>query len=331
MMASMTTLSPTRMLAPALSGLRRPLQKFLAARSGPFPRGVSLDRSRVYILPTKAGALYALLLLLLLLGAINYAKSLGFLLTFLLAGLGHIAMLLTWRNLAGLRLKGMAAAPVFAGERAWFSVRVENPAAEARYALAARYRGEPGETIDIGPARSGLLRFSVCADKRGWLRPGAVRVETEFPLGLFVAWTYVDLALSALVYPAPAESRRAPPPVDTGSGEEHADGDGLEDFIGLRKYQNGDSWRRVSWKAAARTGQLYAKEFRGGQPRLQWIDWFALAVAGTERRLSIMTRMALDAERAGRVYGVRAPGFELRPGRGRAHRHEALKALALYH
>ena len=42
------------------------------------------------------------LLLLLLVGSVNYGKSLGYMLTFLLAGLGNVAMFSTWRNLAGL-------------------------------------------------------------------------------------------------------------------------------------------------------------------------------------------------------------------------------------
>ncbi len=49
-----------------------------------------------------------------------------------------------------------------------------------------------------------------------------------------------------------------------------------------------------------------------------------------ERRLSQMVRWVLDAESEGRSYGLRLPEFSQSPGRGELHRHECLKALALY-
>ena len=77
-----------------------------------------LQRTRqLYILPTRYGALYACMLLAMLAGAINYTLSLGFALTFLLAGLGLVAMLHAWRNLAGITLEIAKAEPVFAGHR----------------------------------------------------------------------------------------------------------------------------------------------------------------------------------------------------------------------
>ena len=82
-----------------------------------------LQRTRqLYILPTRYGALYACMLLAMLAGAINYTLSLGFALTFLLAGLGLVAMLHAWRNLAGITLEIAKAEPVFAGEDAWFAI-----------------------------------------------------------------------------------------------------------------------------------------------------------------------------------------------------------------
>ena len=48
-------------------------------------------------------------LVLLLLSSINYALSLGFILTFTLVSMAGVAMLHTWRNLAHLRLRPGAA------------------------------------------------------------------------------------------------------------------------------------------------------------------------------------------------------------------------------
>ena len=49
-----------------------------------------LTQRNVYILPTRAGFMFALTLLTLLLASINYQLNLGYVLTFLLAGSGVV-------------------------------------------------------------------------------------------------------------------------------------------------------------------------------------------------------------------------------------------------
>ena len=85
---------------------------------------VVLSQRRIFILPTRQGYFFAFTLLPLLLASMNYTLSLGFLLTFLLAAMGGVAMLHTWRNLAHLRLRPGHCNPVFAGESAHFAVAI---------------------------------------------------------------------------------------------------------------------------------------------------------------------------------------------------------------
>ncbi len=56
---------------------------------------VRLDRRRIYILPTRQGYAFALLLLLLFLWSINYSNSMGFAFTFLLSAVALNSM---WRR-----------------------------------------------------------------------------------------------------------------------------------------------------------------------------------------------------------------------------------------
>ena len=79
---------------------------------------------RIYIFPTRWGLLYAVMLLALLMGSINYAISLGYYVTFLLASLGNIAMLHTWRNLVHLQVEVLHAKPVFAGDFAQVILKI---------------------------------------------------------------------------------------------------------------------------------------------------------------------------------------------------------------
>src|SRR6266850_1016079 len=87
---------------------------------------VTLVHRRVYIVPTQLGLLFALTLAILLVGSINYALSLGFALTFLLAGMGLAGMVQTARNLAQLTVRAGRAEPVFAGEAARFRLLLAN-------------------------------------------------------------------------------------------------------------------------------------------------------------------------------------------------------------
>ena len=318
-------------LIPALPDFaRKPVLGFISRRSGPFDGQVTLDSRRVYILPTKIGILFSLLLIILLLGSVNYGKSLGFVLVFLLAGVGNVAMFATWRNLAGLHVRAGGGAPVFCGEWAAFSVLLENRDMSTRYSIAVSQNGKEFEVVDIAPDSVGQIHLAVKAVQRGLLDAGRFRLYTGFPTGLFVAWTWIDLSMACVVYPRPAASASVAVHGHGMDGDTDELGDGLEEFSGLRKFQTGDSWRRVSWKKAARSDELHTKEFAGGQPEMQWIEWNAVAASGVETRLSIMTRMVMDAEAGGRLYGLKIPGAEIPPDHGSRHYQRCLKSLALY-
>jgi uncharacterized protein (DUF58 family) len=307
----------------------RPYFKFILKRSGPFD-SIVLDRRRVYILPTKRGMVFALVLLVLLVGSINYTKSLGFMLTFLLVGIGNVAMFSTWRNLAGLCLRAGTGGSAFAGQNAQFSVQLENKDGSSRRSIALSHENVEHEVVDVPQHGLAQIHFSVPTTSRGVQPAGRFRLYTTFPTGLFVAWTWIELNMSALVYPRPAETAVTPVAAVAHEGDDAYQGAGLEEFSGLRKYQIGDSWRRVSWKTSARSESLYTKEFSGGKPDLVWIDMNTIVAKDVEQALSIMTRLVIDAEAASERYGLRLPTVEIAPDSGKAHYHQCLRALALY-
>lgn len=309
---------------------RKPAFNFIARRSGPFDGEVVLDKSRVYILPTKTGVIFSLLLIVLLLGAVNYGKNLGYVLVFLLAGIGNVALFSTWRNLAGLRLRAGGCSPVFAGEQAVFAVLLENLDAATRYSIAISQGGKEYEIVDVSADGVAQLHFSRKAGRRGTISAGRFRLSTTYPTGLFVAWTWIELNMQCVVYPRPAPRAPVAAGDSVVDGDSNQQGDGFDEYSGLRKYQAGDSWRRVSWKATARSGELHTREFAGGMPELQWIDWKSVAASGAEERLSLMARMVIEAEAQQRYYGLRMPHIEIRPDHGNRHYLQCLKTLALY-
>jgi len=300
----------------------------------PEPVPVILTQRRVYVLPTRGGLLYALSLLVLLIGAINYNLSLGYGLVFLLGGLGIVSILHGFRNLAGLSLSVGAPAPVYAGETARFPLLLNNMDARERRLLRLFLPAQAAVTVDVPPQGSARALLALAAPRRGWLMLPRVTIDTVWPLGLVRAWSYAAPALACLVYPRPAD---AVPPAPTFAGMQGGrlpSDAGDDDFAGLRRHQPSDQPHHVAWKTAARLGPdaaMQTKQFAGTAAQALWFDWAMLpATLDVETRLSILTRWVLDAEDAGLSYGLRLPGGTISQAHGTAHTHACLKALALH-
>lgn len=308
-----------------------------------FPAGstTGLERRRVYIFLTRQGFLFALLLVVMLLGAVNYVNSMAYLMTFLLASLFMVCMLHTYRTLRGLVLTGSDAEPVFAGESARFPLLFDNRGGGERpgvYVRSAprrkgRRRAEDGRAhlvinLDAGVPTPGHL--DVPAPERGRLHVGRLTIETRYPLGLFRAWSYLD-GRDCIVYPRPAGSRVLPPSRETSAERESGRQPGADDFAGFSNYRPGDAIRRIDWRALAREQGLLVKRFSGGGGRRLVLDHGLLPESmPVETRLSQLCRWVLEAERLEHEYALVLPDRELAPGRGPAHRRACLEALALF-
>ncbi len=293
---------------------------------------VELVHRRVYIVPTRLGWFFGGTLAVLLIGSINYALSLGFALTFLLAGMGLAGMVHTARNLARIAISAGRAQPVFAGESAQFRLYLDGRAAFDRPAILARHVASGSQlVVDVPPRSSAEVVLAVPAPKRGRLALGRVMLETRFPLGLFRAWSYVEPDVRCLVYPRPERSPLPPSSGAAAAGAQRTQTPGSDDFAGLRGYQRSDSPRHIAWKAVARGEDLLTKQFAGEAAAELWLDVRLLPTGlGLEQRLSRLAGWVLAAERAGAHYGLRLPGVEIAPSRGDAHRGACLQALALH-
>ena len=295
------------------------------------PVDTVLGRRQLYMLPTRHGLLFALVLAVLLLAAINYGNGLAYALTFLLASVTVVSMLHTHRNLHRLRISAGACAPVFAGQVAQFEIVLTNDASTPRFGVLLSQDNEERVRADV-PTRSSVgVALGVTARRRGRLPLPPFKLATRFPLGLLYSWSRpIHLEQFCLVYPAPS----TPMPFRASPAETLRPEQGLrpggDDFIGVREFLPGDSSRHVDWKAFARTGVLAIKQFGGGYQTLVWLDWDVLEGLDTETRLSVLCRWVLDADAAGMHYGLRLPDTTITPDHGEAHQHRCLKALALF-
>jgi uncharacterized protein (DUF58 family) len=317
------------MLAP----LQQRLARWLSNRIQPQRQPICLDRRRIYILPTTYGYVFASMLFVMFLWAINYSNSMGFILTFLLSAVALNTMWRSHNTLLNLWLRPDGAAPVFAGQDACFGFRLLNPDARPRYGVGLSLESNPQTCryVDVPANGEATITLTLAATQRGLLPAGRLRIFTCIPLGLFQAWSWLEFEQVCLVYPRPEGGAPLPLRAAVSAGGDN-DGrhTGSEDYTGLRGYVPGDSPRHVAWKASARSSDLLVKRFTDPTRAEIWLDWRLLAPRPTEVRLSQLCLWVLKAETEGRDYGLWLPGVEYPPARGEGHRRRCLEALALY-
>ncbi len=301
-------------------------------------------RPCVYILPTRYGCVFAVMLLVMLLGSINYSNSLGYALTFLLGGMVPIAMVHTHRNIAGMRLHGANTTPSFAGDAAYVVLQFDNVLAQARYAVAADLNISGGgperfaetRVVDICANQAEGVALTIRSGARGYIGIASVKLSSHYPLGLFYAWTTIDLGIGCYVYPRPGgrplASCNLTRPGETGTHHGQPGGPpGADDFSGFRYYRPGDPPRYIAWKALARDYPLLVKNFSGGGSEKIILDWQAVShFHDHEKRLSQLCRWVLDAAAESLSFALLLPGREIGFGSGQRHVNHCLRALALY-
>jgi uncharacterized protein (DUF58 family) len=311
--------------------LRKRTRAWAKRRHGQDVEPFVIPTRRVYILPTRIGLFYAGMLLLMFLGAMNYANNLALGLTFILSSIGLVGMHYCQRNLVGVRIASGLTEPVFAGQVARFAIAFENDAGMLRHEIRVGADGDSAALpVSIESGQRTVVHVELPAPERGRLTLDHLQISTDYPFGLFRAWTHVNLPMSCIVYPKPASRQLKPPPTETDTGGAQEARRGEEDFAGLRSFQAGDSPRHIAWKAYARGQELQVKQYAGTAVTSHLLEWEQLAGMHTESRLSQLCRWIEDAHASRIAFGLRIPGTDIAANVGNAHRQRCLTALALF-
>jgi len=316
--------------------LRHPRQRFRRWWQARHPRTDTwtLTQSNIYIVPTRAGFVFAAVLTVMLLAAINYQLNLGYVLTFLLAGAGFVSMHLTHNTLRGLTLHLKPPAPGFAGSPLPLEVVLHSPT-RLQYGVGLGFEDAPDRShdvfVDVPAGGQSTAHLAFVPPQRGLHEVPTLHVETRYPFGLFRAWTVWRPCARVLAWPAPerpvAPLPAAPPAASETAQRKPSDSG---EFEGVRAYRRGDALKHVVWKKAARTGELVSRDASTAQQQELWLDWQFAQLAGTEARLARLAAWVLAAEAAGVAHGLRLPGVEIAPDSGSAQQRRSLDALALW-
>lgn len=293
----------------------------------PEPLPIALGRRRIYVLPTRFGMVYALMLFTMLVGALNYNNNAALLLTCLLAGVAFSSMFGGFRALDSVCLNGLHASPCFAGEMLKLQLQFMPP---TRTHAALRLDTPGGEhAFSLSRSDDNRVEIALPTTCRGRHLLPRLRLWTDYPLGLFFVWSWLHPRLETIVYPKPEANGPDLPdaPSTNGAMQRHRSGD---EYATLRDYRPNDPPRLIAWKASARHGILLVREHEQASAQEVVLDWNALDGLALEARLSRLARWVCLAEASGRPYVLALPRRRLGPALGAAHRHACLAELALW-
>ncbi len=327
----MRSSSPSRYRSELRAAAGSALARWARARQGEDAVPLTLRSRRIYILPTRTGLAGAILLFLMLLAGLNYNNSLALLLCFLLSGVTLVSMHECHRTLSGLRLLRAQADPAFSGRQGELLLLFENPQARLRGGLSIRCA--PGERVpfELPAAATLAVRLAYQAGSRGRQRIAPLELATLAPLGLFRAWTWLHLPLTAIIYPAPHGTLPLPAcGAQPNRAQQRVRASGEEEWAWLRPFRDRDPPRSVAWKAFARGGPLMVTHYDAPAGRHRTLDYALLSALAPERRLSQLARWVLQSERLGEPYALQLPQCTLPARHGIAQRRACLEALAVY-
>jgi uncharacterized protein (DUF58 family) len=310
--------------------MQRRMAAWIKRRQGMDRLPITLQRRRLYILPTRAGIAYGTLLLMMLIAGLNYANSLALLVTFLLAGLALVAMHACHRNLLGLGVADLTSQDSFAGEQAALQLRLANSTAQSRIGIEVAMEGRAPVTCTAPAGGEVVVTLPIATPRRGAMPIGRVQLMTSWPFGLFRAWTWLHLAHEITVYPRPAGHRPLPLAAGSRSGTAPRESGEADEWATLRAFRDGDSPRQVAWKAYARGAPLLVKEYTASGSAERVFEFDALAGLDTEQRLSQLSRWIVKSAADGERYGLGLPRRRIDLDQGQVHRQRCLRALALF-
>lgn len=292
-----------------------------------------VGRRELYILPTRVGWYFALILIALFAIAVKFDNQGAFMMLFIFASIGMVNMLYTHNNTIGLSLSAKPPRSIFAGESVSFPVSIHNQSNKKRHAVWLICEGSQ-HLLDLDANSEKQIELNLPSVKRGYLNCPPICLTSQYPLGLFFCWTkQFKPAKRCLVYPQPLELVELPMS-DVNVSQKQLQSKiskGAEDYSGMKPYQAGDRLRDVHWPSYAKTQKLVTITHQEQTSDTLNLSWFALPQGmNTEDKLSQLCAWVVMAEQNQLRYQLEMPNHTISYDNGRRHFHKCLRVLALW-
>lgn len=249
-----------------------------------FIKGGIIPAETQRFLPTVPGYVLIILAVGLCAAAYNTTSNILFLTLSILLACFIVSGILSWLNFRGVRWRLVGDPPYRAMQEGWLRVELEN--CKKYFPVRGIWFNVKVEGVDhsgrvrlpdpLSPGKKEILEWSFRPESRGKLVVKLSGMISQYPYGFLRKSLGAPLELSLMVWPEriryglkeasysllqrPGEISRRP-----GQGD---------DLIQIRKYEHGDSFHRVHWKATARTGTLMVRKMSGEDREgvFFWVD-----------------------------------------------------------
>jgi len=293
----------------------------------------TVGRRELYILPTRIGWYYALILIALFGIAIKFDNQAAFMMLFILIAVALIAMVYTHNNVIGISLQAQPSKAVFQGEPALFPVTLHNSSGKERHAVWLICGGFQ-RLCALKPGGVEVIDVILPTTQRGYMNCDPISVSSQFPIGVFFCWTKRFISEKrCLIYPQPL-NLIAFPQDGSNEGKQQANASvriGAEDFAGMKNYQEGDRVRDIHWPSLAKTNKLVSIQYENHSNSSLNISWFSLPDnMAIEDRLSQLCFWIIEAEKNDIRYQLEMPNHTIEFDKGLTHFHDCLRVLALW-
>ena len=221
---------------------------------------------------SREGKRFFLATVLIAAASLNTGNNLIYLIFSMMLSMLVLSVLILKVNISRLMLKVSHSQPIFANNPASIDITISNkkrtiPSYSIRILTSERAKGEA-----YFPKISGLSdmvkTIPVTYEKRGIYKCGDFLIESGFPFVFFSDRVLCGVDGEVIVYP---EMRKIDETVleIANKGFELSlprMGKGDEIFM-IREFKYGDDWRRIHWKASAKTAKIMITEYAAEESR----------------------------------------------------------------
>ena len=301
---------------------RQRLNNWLNKRQPP-ARQVTLSQKIIYILPSRFGLWYILLLILLYFLGTNYQNNVILLMSYMLVSVLLLALVLAWRNLHNITVSCAPVLSAYATETLMVPVALQTPEPKQQIQCYFHSQQQPSVLADANLH----VMVPLLAENRGYYPLPRLTVHSYYPFGLFNCKSMLMLDYHFWVFPKPLPSESVEAlAVDRGTKNQIA-----ADYDTIRSYHPGDSLKLMLWKRLARDPDNPVVKHAPSSPvpEPDWITIPTVTGAALEVALSKACYMMLQLEQRSKPYGLRINTKSISPSCGQQHLQRCLRELAL--
>lgn len=253
--------------------------------------------------------------------------------------------MLSFYNLSGLKVEAQPAHHGFAGQITSFPVALNcKTINKPRFALEVKFDNKKNtvNNYELTPVKVNTLNDKELIvdvpyyfDKRGRFSPSRLKISSEYCLGLFVAWTRLELDVEAIIYPKiKVLSEKLLLATTDNTDDEYSNNSnhakGNDEFYELKNHVLGESISRVAWKQFAKGQGKFTKHYQQNNAKPHWLLLEDIPANTLENKLSILCYLIIEYAASGQEYGINLGKVIIQPSNGQAHKKQCLTALADY-